>query len=496
MTSTHAQVQFAAEFVTLMVAASGLALAVLRSEPNRGARRRPGIRLLVAVGCLITGTAAFLHGSLLVSESPPVALSVARLVGAALLGFWVLAWPGGRGSGLLLRGGVGCWAAAAVAELAQASNWVVDVVLVAGSVGIGLALLANSRHSIAARVAASGAATVLLVVLVLAVALSAVISSSLQRDALNRLNSRAQTESAQVGDTVNAAGKDARFIAAYLQAYFNTANPNPLITFASSSAVPARQAIQSVLRLVAAYYPVGGFAYANPRGSNLAVTLGIDPTFAGQLARDPTFAHLPCNGQQPGTVFVSPASAAAAAAYPVCLSGTNQVLGTVITITPLGAAYLDTRLPIDRSVALALVTPQSVLATAGPQPPRPTLVAFAGQPDHTAARGSNFLAAVPVTVAHSSPPLAVVLSTPTTTVVSTQNQLYRTLFLIALGGTVLALGLAAFTGDRITAGIRRLTQVADRIQGGQTSERSYIAGDDEVATLGSTFDSMIDSVEE
>jgi PAS domain S-box-containing protein len=41
-----------------------------------------------------------------------------------------------------------------------------------------------------------------------------------------------------------------------------------------------------------------------------------------------------------------------------------------------------------------------------------------------------------------------------------------------------------------------LTQVADRIQGGRTSERSYIPGDDEVATLGSAFDSMIDSVEE
>ncbi len=500
MTTTHAQVQFAAEFVTLMVAASGLALAVLRSEPNRRARRRPGIRLLVALGCAIVGTAAFLHGSRLVSDRPPAGLSVARLVGAAILALSVSAWSGGRRTALVLQAGVGCWAAAAVAELAQASNWVVDGLLVAGSLGIGVALLVNSRHSIAARVAASGAATVLLVILVLAVALSAVISSSLQRDALNRLNSRAQTESAQVGDTVNAAGKDARFVAAYLQVDFKSANPNPLITYASSPATApvaaARQAIQNVLQQVAAYYPVGGFAYADPTGTNLAATVGIDPTFVRQLARDPTFAHLTCNGQQPGTVFVSRAGASAAAAYPVCLANTNQLLGTVITITPLGPAYLNTRVPIDPSVALALVTQQSVVASAGRQPPTPTLVAFAGQPDRTEARGNDFLAAVPVAVAHNSPPLAVVLSTPSTTLVSTQNQLYRTLFLIALGGTILALGLAAFTGDRITAGLRRLTQVADRIQGGNTSERAYIAGDDEVATLGLAFDSMIDSVEE
>ena len=92
--------------------------------------------------------------------------------------------------------------------------------------------------------------------------------------------------------------------------------------------------------------------------------------------------------------------------------------------------------------------------------------------------------------------MAVVLSTPATSVLSARTQLYRTLFLIALGGTILALALAAFTGDRITAGVRRLTNVAARIEAGETSERADITGEDEVALLGSAFDSMVGAVEE
>jgi PAS domain S-box-containing protein len=44
--------------------------------------------------------------------------------------------------------------------------------------------------------------------------------------------------------------------------------------------------------------------------------------------------------------------------------------------------------------------------------------------------------------------------------------------------------------------VRRLTYVAGRIQEGDIASRAGIGGSDEVATLGSAFDSMVDSVEE
>ena len=101
---------------------------------------------------------------------------------------------------------------------------------------------------------------------------------------------------------------------------------------------------------------VGAFAFADPTGANVAVSQGIDPTLAGQLARDPTLSHLPCSGPQPGAVYVARARAWAAAAQSVCLADTNQLLGTVIAVTPLDSLYLQRRVRVDSSVALALVT--------------------------------------------------------------------------------------------------------------------------------------------
>ena len=137
-----------------------------------------------------------------------------------------------------------------------------------------------------------------------------------------------------------------------------------------------------------------------------------------------------------------------------------------------------------------------MLASAGPQPPTAILTALAGRPDGTEARGKAFLASVAggrrirlatarrgaVDIGHQRG----VDSEPAVPHPVPDRP----------GRDGAGARAGRLTGDRITAGIRRLTQVAARIQGGNTSERAYIAGHDEVAVLGSAFDSMIDSVEE
>src|SRR2546421_328435 len=80
MSAPAAQFQFAAEFVTFLVAAAGLALAVLRtellSEPGWG---RAGL----ALGLLAMATGAFLHGSRLVTHAD--APGLVALAGAAVV---------------------------------------------------------------------------------------------------------------------------------------------------------------------------------------------------------------------------------------------------------------------------------------------------------------------------------------------------------------------------------------------------------------------------
>jgi signal transduction histidine kinase len=87
-------------------------------------------------------------------------------------------------------------------------------------------------------------------------------------------------------------------------------------------------------------------------------------------------------------------------------------------------------------------------------------------------------------------------STPTTVVDQTQNDLFRTLFIIALGGTLLALLLASLVGDRVGSDLRRLTTAAESIRRGDTDVRARVRSEDEVGRLGAAFDSMAASIDE
>jgi len=96
----------------------------------------------------------------------------------------------------------------------------------------------------------------------------------------------------------------------------------------------------------------------------------------------------------------------------------------------------------------------------------------------------------------TEPAVVVVASRSTQQVETVREDLFRTFFVIAFGGTVLALLLAALVGDRIGSGIRRLTSSAEALQRGELGVRSGVRSRDEVGVLGATFDSMAASIEE
>jgi PAS domain S-box-containing protein len=107
----------------------------------------------------------------------------------------------------------------------------------------------------------------------------------------------------------------------------------------------------------------------------------------------------------------------------------------------------------------------------------------------------RFVAAQPVRVG-SQPVLAVLASRSTASVDASRERLFQTFFVIAFGGTVLALLLAALVGNRIGSGLRRLTTSAESLHRGELDVRSGVRSEDEVGVLGSTFDSMAAAIQE
>lgn len=505
MSLTQSQSQFAAEFVTVVISAAALALVMLRAPASDGLRRLL-LRAISVAALLALVVAAFLHGSLLLTSSSGVkVLAVIRLAGAALLVPVLPHWWANRivrypFAAWLLRGGLVMWAGAGAAEWAGTSTWTVDGFLVAGALVIGAALLALTRRSIALRVAASGALALLLVVLVLSLALSAVISSTVQKDGLNRLSSRMSIELDQTtrGTTSDVVAV-ARLFGLYLQP---TTSAGALVVEMASGPTPAEEkmfagGLDYFDSLLSKLQKTSQLAYITRSGTLIQPSNSVASPVAYSLATDKSLAPPSCSALPQG-IFVASGKALAFASYPVCTKA--EYLGTLYVLEPIGSQYLQGRLGVDPSVALALVSGRSVIAAAGSQLPAPELTHAVGL-DRAANQavtdsiGDQYVSSAPVPTVNGQS-LHLVLSTPATTVLSTRTRLDRTLFLIALGGTLLALGLAIFTGDRITSGVRRLTGVATSIQGGDTTVRAEMLGDDEVAALGTAFDSMLDSLSE
>ncbi len=519
MSLTQAQVQFAAEFITLVVTASALALVLLRGavgstgQPAVRRRRRLVAAIISVVSLAVLGAASFVHGSLLVAGGSVKWVGVGRLAAASILALG-FPYPGGpdpdpgrpRLARVVLRCGLLLWALAGVAELTDAAGYPTDASLVAGSALVAIAALRAAQRSIAVRVAASAASTLLLVVIVVALALSTVISSSAQRAELRRLSARAGVEKAALTDTGPLAFA-ARLVEADLSGYFSDQAANPLQMYATGTtaqrAAAAGRISARLSQLSASVGPGSSFgelSYADAGGSGgagvvgAATPSGSTPPLTGS---DPILT-VSCTAGRQG-LFQSGGRVWLGASSPECTSA-GGLLGVVVVARPVDDRYLAARVALDPSVSIAVISGRAVVASSGiaAKPALSVMPSETGPVGRSVSQtvGDRFVNAT--VVAAQGPGgtsrLDLLVVSPATSVLSARQQLFRTLFLIAFGGTVVALGLAVFTGDRITAGVRRLTRAASDIQAGHTTVRAGVAGEDEVAVLGSAFDAMLDSV--
>ena len=502
MSAASAQLGFAAEFMLFLASVAGLGV-VVRAKLLAGERAG---QVLLALGFTGLGIASFLHGSLLQPNGLGAEVIVPRLLGLVLLVVGAL-----RSGDTDARRQIGL----AVALLAVSEavtvvptvgdiDWLADGARALGALGLGAALLTASQRSISARVAASATGTILLVVLAVSVALSAVVIDNVEEEALLRIESRAAAEAAEIERTADDAKLSARLGALVLSSSARPGDVSRLVTLAedpsSDEGALAGNELRTDLGRIAQTLVFQGAILAYVTSEGVVVGgVGVESPavqidIAGsEVVREAIAAQSGDLGAP--AVIAGEAVAAAASPVSVMVNGRARFVGVVFAAEPFDAGYLALRRDSDRTLSLALVGRDSVLASTGSPPPASALTSAAsavldgGEATRRVVGGDLFLAAEAVTRG-TEPVFAVVVTAPTTLVAQTRQQLFQTLFLVALGAALVALVLAALVGERIGAGLRRLTQTAGEIRTGNLDARAGLNTADELGTLGDAFDSM------
>lgn len=505
-----AQFEFSAEIVAFLVGLTGIALVVLR-----GPQYVPG-RLATATAVCGFGAlaaSAFIHGAITPDVGDPAAVVALRLASALLLGAVGFLVARARVRGVRVGQSPGSWirlepalvgAAAGLLALAGPVSYLsldaAETLLLAAALALGASLVRASWGSVGARLTANAAATLVLIVVVLSVAISSVLSNTVRNDALHRLQSQAAAVAASASTSWVANLREAKLLAASVEGL-------GLDAPAAAGSASGAAALQAGLsRLSTEFFSDVALEWVVPPVRVGAVSPNFDsdagPGVAAALAASQLVDRAVRTGTPGGTAGVAVGRALAVAAYPDVDPASHHVLGVAVVVTRLGTRFLDQQLQADASLSGAIVAGGRVLSSL-PRTlhlPAPVLslagAALAGGHPSAVTAGSVFAAASPVPVVSGPSVLAAVVQAPTAEVDGTRESLFRTLFLIALGGSLIAFLLSVLVSDRLNRGFDRLTSAARRISTGETLVRTGLVSEDEIGTLAEAFDSMAESIEE
>jgi PAS domain S-box-containing protein len=497
VSDSSTQLRFAIEFATFLVAVAGAAVVLFRPALV-GAQHRA--RLSLAVGFIALAAAAFLHGSLSSSADDPL-LVVVRGAGIVLLALGNFGLGGDRVTRRVLWAAVALLAVAEGATALSADAWA-GWARAAGALGLGAVLVVSARRSIPARVAIGTAATLLVVVLAVSLALSVVIAGNVEQEAIRRIDVRARAEAVQMETS---ARRDA-VTSAKLIALSLMGDQRETLLRLADQPVASPEILRTLTALVESQLVVadGPLLYANQQRKVLA-EVGTAQVNSVNLAGSRVVTEaLEGPGNSAASVEVIGSQAFAVGAHRVDVIGPegSRVVGVVVATESLGLSYIESRAQNDPAIGLAFVDRERVLVSfpSVRMPEGPVLaVARAAL---TAADGrsslltdASFFAAEVATGSDGGRVLAVVGETPRTIVDETRNELFRTLFLVALVTALGAFAVAVFVGESIGVKLRQLTVAAEGIQRGDLSVRASVSSEDELGVLGSAFDSMAGSIE-
>ena len=494
MGAPAAQFQFAAEIVAFLVCLAGTALLLLRPALLTLGRGAAG---LMAAGFAAVGAGAFVHGALQAGTVDPPGPVALRLGGGVLLLAGALParrWTGGAlARGLLVPAGLLFSAAGAVAL--GHSLYGSEAVLVAGAAAAGVGLGVASQRAIGARLTAAAAGTLLLVVVTLSVALSTVLSGTVRDDALRRLQSRASVLATTIADSWLTNESDAKLVAASVEG-LGLSGPDP-----------GAELQPTITDLTTRFFSTVELMWVGPQGTPLAVSprlaASVGPGVAEAVAGSNLVVRSLQTGQPGGTAGVAAGRAIDVAAYPARAPGTSTVTGVAVVLSPLDSSYLGDQIRDDSTLSAALVANGLVLSafprSSAHQPAgalRTAAQAGAGHPTAPVTAGSTYVVAASVLGGSGQPVMAVLVESPTSVVDSTRQSLFRTLFLIAFGGSIIAFVLSVAVADRVSRALGELTGAARRITTGETGVRTGVTASDEIGVLADAMDSMAESVEQ
>ena len=158
----------------------------------------------------------------------------------------------------------------------------------------------------------------------------------------------------------------------------------------------------------------------------------------------------------------------AVAAAPITAENGVDLLGVAVVTARLDDEFLASRVAdpssVDQGVGMALADRSRLYAQTGRLGSTAETLVLAGDvlregERRTAVDGDRFVVAVPVLDDDGTPILAITIAVPQARIDATRQDLFRLLFLVALGAALLAMVLAGYAGDRIGAGLSRLTTV-------------------------------------
>lgn len=516
MTATEVQVRFAAEFALFLVALSGFGFVLLR--PDLLVQRRIA-RLGATLAFAALAVAAFTSGALVVDDPDEGWLVGLRIGAVVVLGALVGAWSTRRGARHLLALGCLALAAAEVLVLLHQSPTGIEIARGTGALGLGACLVVASTPALSARIATSAAAIVLVVITALAVALSSVVTGNVEDEAVRRYGARADTEAqataaqgaavlppTQVLASALSSSRDPAFVDALRSLTEPGASFEVLAAARPTVAEPTAEFLdrfvssdprQGPTLLVNAEGAVVLALQADPSGAR-----EVDPAVATELGGSAVVAQARDLRGPAQSVAVVAGEPLAVAAAPVTLAATD-FRGVVVLTSRLDDSYLAVRAsPIESEqpgVGLALVGREGVLSSHGPSLAPEVVEDLAaaiidGSGPQAREVGDRFVTTRAVEGGDGAPVMALLLSVPRSQIEAAREDLYRVLFLVAMGAAAVALAVATVVGERIGAGLRRLTAAATAIREGDLDASAGVRTDDELGVLGSSFDAMAGSL--